>query len=305
MSAPEGAEERPEDAGEVLVGYDGSPDAAAAIEVGARLMPRHRACVVHLWSPPFASEGLRRRLWSRAESLDQFLELLEREGSAEAQRLAGDGVALARRAGWRAEPLVQRSFGGDGLELARLAERRRSAAMVLGSRGLGAVRALLGSFSDAVVHFSPVPVLVVPHPLPEDERRAVAGGPAIVGDDGSEGARAAVSAAAGLLPDRDLVIASVGDEGPEPDGAAGGREAEPAGARRVRLSASGPPGRRARAVADALAESAAAEGAAVIVVGSRGRSAQLEMLLGSVAMAVLHRAHRPVLVVPSRGRPVD
>ncbi|HEX6533949.1 MAG TPA: universal stress protein, partial [Gemmatimonadaceae bacterium] len=67
----------------------------------------------------------------------------------------------------------------------------------------------------------------------------------------------------------------------------------------------GPPGRRARAVADALAESAAAEGAAVIVVGSRGRSAQLEMLLGSVAMAVLHRAHRPVLVVPSRGRPVD
>jgi nucleotide-binding universal stress UspA family protein len=40
----------------------------------------------------------------------------------------------------------------------------------------------------------------------------------------------------------------------------------------------------------------------VIVVGSRGRSARREILLGSVAMATLHRAHRPVLVVPDLRR---
>jgi len=300
VSAAATGEGRPDDGPEVLVGYDGSPDAAAAIEVGARLLPGLRACVVHLWEPPFASEGLRRRLWGGAGSLDEFLELLEREGKAEAERLAADGVTLARQAGWRAAPLVDRGFSG-GLQVARLAERRRPSAIVLGSRGLGGVRAVLGSFSDAVVHFSPVPVLVVPHPLSEDARRAVAEGPVVVGDDGSEGARAALSAAAGLLPGRTLVVATAGDDGAAE--AAGDLPATgTAAARRVRLSLAAAVGRRARSVADALAECAAAEGAAAIVVGSRGRSAQREVLLGSVAMTVLHRAHHPVLVVPSGRR---
>src|SRR5690606_33852092 len=152
-----------DDGPEALLAYDGSPDAAAAIEVGASLMPGMRACVVHVWVPPFASEGLRRRLWREARNLDELLELLEREGKAEAERVAADGVALARAAGWRAvAPLVERGFN-DGLQIARLAERRGAAAIVVGSRGLGGVRAVLGSFSDAVVHFSPAPVLVVPH----------------------------------------------------------------------------------------------------------------------------------------------
>jgi nucleotide-binding universal stress UspA family protein len=302
VSAAAAREGARDDAGEVLVGFDGSPDAAGAIEVGARLLPGHRACVVHLWSPPFASEGLRRRLWKEADDLDCFLELLEREGSAEAERLAGDGVALATRAGWRAEPLVERGFGGGGLEIARLAERRGAAAIVLGSRGLGGVRSLLGSFSDAAVHFSPVPALVVPHPLPEAERADAARGPVVVGDDGSEGARAALAAAARLFPGRELIAASAGDEAAEPSGPGDPSEGGAPEARRVRLSAHAAPGRRARAVADALAECAAAEAAAVLVVGSRGRSAQRELLLGSVAMAVLHRAHRPVLVVPSGER---
>jgi len=58
----------------------------------------------------------------------------------------------------------------------------------------------------------------------------------------------------------------------------------------------------ARAVGDALSLCAKDRGAALIVVGSRGRSAARQILLGSVAMAVLHHAHRPVLVVPDAGR---
>jgi nucleotide-binding universal stress UspA family protein len=53
-------------------------------------------------------------------------------------------------------------------------------------------------------------------------------------------------------------------------------------------------------VGAALVAAAADAGAAVVVVGSRGRSAVKELLLGSVAMAVLHAARGPVLVVPSR-----
>jgi hypothetical protein len=43
----------------VLVGYDGSPGAANAVEIGARLLPDLAAHVVYLWAPPFTSAELR------------------------------------------------------------------------------------------------------------------------------------------------------------------------------------------------------------------------------------------------------
>jgi hypothetical protein len=52
------------------------------------------------------------------------------------------------------------------------------------------------------------------------------------------------------------------------------------------------------AVADALNECASDRDVAVLVIGSRGRSAAREFLLGSVAQATLHNAERPVMVVP-------
>lgn len=56
------------------------------------------------------------------------------------------------------------------------------------------------------------------------------------------------------------------------------------------------------AVADGLSEAAQDHGAAVLVLGSRGRSAVREVVLGSVAMSTLHRAHRLVMVVPPPDR---
>jgi nucleotide-binding universal stress UspA family protein len=49
-----------------------------------------------------------------------------------------------------------------------------------------------------------------------------------------------------------------------------------------------------------MAAAAADHGAAALVVGSRGRSAAREIILGSVAMSTLHHSHRPVMVVPNR-----
>ena len=54
-----------------------------------------------------------------------------------------------------------------------------------------------------------------------------------------------------------------------------------------------------RATADAPIACANQRNAAVLVVGSRGRSAASQVLLGSVAMATLHHSHRPVMVVPN------
>jgi nucleotide-binding universal stress UspA family protein len=276
---------------DLLVGFDGSPDAAGAIELGARLLPGRTATIAHLWAPPYARPELRSRVSRRTGSVKEMIELLEREARAEAERVAAEGVTLAIAAGWRAEPLVRRSLGGVGLELAELAEERMPAAVVVGSRGLTGVRAVLGSVSDEAVHASPAPVLVVPSFILTAEREAAASGPVLVGHDGSEGSERALDAAATLLGGRERIAAFVGEEEHAP--------VAPEGVPAAMLAPIGVSD-NARAVADALVRHAQAEGAAVIVVGSRGRSAVQEILLGSVAMAVLHHTDRPVLVVPAR-----
>jgi nucleotide-binding universal stress UspA family protein len=275
----------------VLVGYDGSPDAAEALEIAARLVPGCYARVVNLWAPPFAGRALRRRLLRVAASPDELSALLEREAQAEADRIAAAGVALARAAGWDAEALPRRGYGDQGIELAQLAEKLQSAAIVVGSRGLSGARAALGSVSDMVAHHSPAPVLVVPHPLLAEERQAATGGPVVVGYDGSDGARGALAAATSLFPGRELIAVTVADD--DIDGAdVPGAVVLDVGAR-----ARGP-----RAVAEALASFAVDREAAVVVTGSRGRSAWRKIMLGSVAVSVLRQAQRPVLTVPAYPR---
>ncbi|WP_238012274.1 universal stress protein [Dactylosporangium sp. AC04546] len=271
----------------VLVGYDGSPAASAAITAAAELFPQAKALVAHLWTPPFADDAMRRRLWTGAAQIDDFVAAVEREGGREAARIAGIGVTLAQAAGWDAEPLVSQTYAGEGLQLAELAEQHDADLVLVGSRGLGGARAVLGSVSDTVVHAATRPVLVVPHPLLSTEYAALAGGPVLVGYDGSAGAQLAVTAAARLFPTRRLLAVTV-DDGPAP-------AAPPAGTVEL-IKLPGRSGTPGRAVAGALTDCARDRSAAVLVVGSRGRSAVREILLGSVAMASLHRAHRPVLV---------
>jgi nucleotide-binding universal stress UspA family protein len=57
-------------------------------------------------------------------------------------------------------------------------------------------------------------------------------------------------------------------------------------------------GLHAPATSDALLARANEHNAAVLVVGARKHSLVREALLGSVALGLLHHAHRPVLVVP-------
>lgn len=280
---------------DVIVGYDGSPAAAAAIDAGAALFPQAHVWITHLWTPPFASESLRRRLWTGPADINRFIEAIEREGEAEARQLAERGVRLARTAGWDGEPLVRRTYGGEGLYFAQLAQDLDADLVLVGSRGLGGAQAILGSVSDMVVHYTPRPVLVVPHPLLTAEQAALASGPVLIGWDGSPGAEAARTAAARLFPGRDLITVSVdgaGTASPEDNRS----PAEDVPVERMKVaSGHGPHG---RAVAEELSACGRSRNAAALVVGSRGRSAAREILTGSVAMATLHHAHRPVMVVP-------
>jgi nucleotide-binding universal stress UspA family protein len=54
--------------------------------------------------------------------------------------------------------------------------------------------------------------------------------------------------------------------------------------------------------ANVIAEVAARDGADVIVIGTRGRSAAAGILTGSVAHRLLHSAHCPLMVIPPRAR---
>jgi nucleotide-binding universal stress UspA family protein len=260
----------------LLVGYDGSPDAAGAIELGARLLPGRDVRIAHLWAEPFAAGELRPRVSRRTQTVREMIGVLEQEAAAEAQRIAAEGVVLAEAAGWKAVPLLKRAYGAQGLELASLAEELEAEMLVVGSRGLTGPRAVLGSVSDQAAHTSPVPTVVVPRLVLTTERDAVAAGPILVGDDGSPGADRARETATRLFPGRDVTTWTVEDA------------------------------RTGRPVAEGLVRQALTIGAAAIVVGSRGRSAVREIMLGSSAIAVLHHTDRPAVVVPGRrSRPAD
>ncbi|MGV9796720.1 universal stress protein [Mycobacterium sp. NPDC003449] len=268
----------------VVVGYDGSPSANAAISTGSVLLPGAQSVIVYLCTPPFGSKGLRARLRHSARNVNELIDLVDSESEAEAHRLVGTGITLARAAGWSTEAMVKRTWAGEGLGLAQVADELEPDVVVVGARGIGATDAKMGSVSDLVVHHAPRPVLVCSQHMVSSEYEALAQGPIVVGVDGSPGADRAAAAAGRLFGGRDVRSVAV-DDGDAGDVAAAHR------VRRFRGSGAG-------ATADALVAFADEQHAAALVVGSRGRSGLRKVLLGSVAAATLQRTYRPVLVVP-------
>lgn len=268
----------------VVVGYDGSLSANGAIRTASALFPGADAVIVYLSTPPFGSKGLRARLRHSARNVDELIDLVDRESEGESERLVDLGATVARAAGWTAEPLVKRTWAGEGLGLAQVVEELQPDVMVVGARGIGASESKIGSVSDLVVHHAPRPVLVASQHMLSSEHEAVVDGPVVVGLDGSAGSDRALKAAEQLFPGRSVVTAAVND------GDADSVEAMHH-VRRFRGSGAG-------ATADALVAFADEQRAAALVVGSRGRSGLKKVLLGSVAGATLQRTFRPVLVVP-------
>jgi hypothetical protein len=136
-------------------------------------------------------------------------------------------------------------------------------------------------------------VLVVPYPMTTVEWAAAGSGPVLVGTDGSPHAQRALAAATTLFPHRTRLLVAVGEQDgpPAPTGVEG--------TELVTVRCTGRAG-KPRATASTLADEATRRGAAVLVVGSRGRGGTRDTLVGHVTRALLHCAHRPVLVVPDR-----
>jgi nucleotide-binding universal stress UspA family protein len=150
--------------GPVVVAYDGSEGAKRAVQAAGRLLPGHPAVVVHAWEPMF-----RRILASRAlaagavDDLRETVALLHDELADREAAITEEGVAAARAAGLDAVGDTVESDDGAWRAVAAAARAHGASVIVIGTRGLGAVRsALLGSVSSGLVQNAELPVLVVP-----------------------------------------------------------------------------------------------------------------------------------------------
>lgn len=283
----------------VLVGVDGSVSAQAALawaaaEASFRHCPLH---IVHTFTWPMIGDPFGLDL---AEPMDNGLR-------AAAGWILGEAENQARQAAPDIKITAELFAAGAAPTL--LSQAQEAELVVVGSRGLGGFRGLLvGSVSSTVATHAPCPVIVVhPHRVGS----AFAASPArriVVGVDGSEASAGAIRFAFQEAARRHVGVTAVHAARPTRQHPSlrvpadivehVDRQlfAETMDSKRILV-----PGIDVKTKlvhshpAQALLDEA--DGAELIVVGSRGRGGFTGMLLGSVSQAVLHHAACPVAVV--------
>ncbi|MBE1460930.1 nucleotide-binding universal stress UspA family protein [Nocardiopsis terrae] len=305
------AQERPP---AVIVGVDGSPAAHEALVWAAEAAARRREQlrIVHGLGVPTVVGTL------------PGAGGVERHSAVEAVREAGQAL-LAESAeyarGARPDLDVATVLGVEDAPEVLLNEAGHGDVIVVGSRGLGAVRAIvLGSVSVRTSAHAPCPVVVVPEPDGRDRHR----GKVVVGVDGSDSSRRALRFALdhALVTDSSVVVVNSW-EVPLPEDSASlaadaqslheevfdrqseeivaGVLAEVVDDRTEALDITA-----VRMQADpAQALLRAGEDADLIVVGSRGRGGVRGLVLGSTSQGVLHDARGPVAVLPPHSDETD
>jgi nucleotide-binding universal stress UspA family protein len=208
-------------------------------------------------------------------------------------------------------------IGGAGGRLAALANELEADMIVVGTHGRStADRMLLGSVSHAVVHEAAMSVACVP--LPDSGELASIRPPArvMVATDFSPIGDAAVSLAYSVVAPSGKVqlIHVIKERGRHPTDprdifipGGSGADSEVAEAER-KLQALVPPDERAPGIttethvlmageaAPAICQAAERLDASIVCIGTHGRTGLSKAVLGSVAQAVIHATHRPVLL---------
>jgi nucleotide-binding universal stress UspA family protein len=287
----------------ILCASDGSPGADEALRQASALGgPGARLIVLHIYTPPVplavAGYGIGQL---PASDLDAI--------AAQARESIGAQVVRAGVGGPHVE--IEVAFAGSATyaEIVRRAETVGADVVVVGGQGAtGLARILLGSVAQQVVRHSHAPVLVA-RPSPR-------GGEILAATDLSEPARHAVRAASQEARRRKsrLVVAHFLDLPPEmmalgwsavpapssmPESHAGRRRQAEEDLRREleTLGVEAEPVIGEGAPATSIVKLAEQRQASLIVVGTAGRTGLSRVLLGSVAAAVVERAHSSVLVV--------
>ena len=310
----------------LLIAFDGSDAAEAAVTSAGALFPGAQGRVLTAFNRTMEYEPVRRYSFAVDDStLRRGIEALAAEAQAAAFEISRAGAAAGADVGLALEPTVAAVGFSEWPAFLSAADEIDADAIVCGSRGRGAVaRSLLGSTSTSLVHHSTRPVLVVPQ-VPE-----ALDGPALLAYDGSSDARAAIERAGRLLPGRAAIVvhvwyspvrhslsgralahAPIGElrvviddyEAMFADVAGDVVKEGVALARDAGLDASGEAVESGAGAWRELAELADRRSAVVIVCGSRGRSSVASALLGSVSSGLVHNAQTPTLLVRESGSP--
>ena len=149
----------------VLIGYDGSEVARAAVRHAAELFAGRPTVLATVWEPGLASVSAGLSDTFGAGNLPPDLETVEAIDRAQrehASTVAGDGAEFARSLGLDVEPQAVPDEGDVAETLLGIARERGAAVVVVGSHGISGLRPrLLGSVSRRVVEHCDRPVLVI------------------------------------------------------------------------------------------------------------------------------------------------
>jgi len=161
----------------ILICYDGSEDARAAIERAGALFPGQAATVLTIWQP-FIEVVARAGVGFGVTPAIPNSDRIDEASQERAQEVVQEGVELARAAGLDAQPHVSAQATTTARAILEQANSLGANAIVMGSRGLTGVKSLLlGSVSHEVIHDADRTVVVVPSPKVAASRaRAIGGG---------------------------------------------------------------------------------------------------------------------------------
>src|SRR6185312_4470025 len=154
----------------ILIAYDGSDDAKAAVEHIADLVSGQPAVVVTVWEPYL--ELLTRYPATGTLLAAEDSQQVDAASRGAAEKTAEEGAGLARAHGLEASgrALMRQDSVAD--TLLTEADRVDAVAVVVGSRGLGGIGSLLlGSVSHALLQRADRPVVIVPSPKVAERRK--------------------------------------------------------------------------------------------------------------------------------------
>ncbi len=146
----------------ILVPYDGSASADAALEEAARYAKEDPGCALHVLQISDIEHQVIKRLDSSyGAAVPVGMREAFEDAQNEAQRKLERDVRLATRGLMNEIHVEVQSETTIGVQIVAYAAAHNIDLIIMGSRGLGGLRGILGSVSSFVLKEAKVPVLVV------------------------------------------------------------------------------------------------------------------------------------------------
>src|SRR5271163_4477846 len=153
----------------IVIAYDGSDAARAAVKEAAALFGSRPAIVLTVWEPGLADFMLMPNTMGTGTMMMPYdpatVQAVDKAAEDHARDIAEDGAQLARAGGLVAEALPVRDAADIADAILETASERGAAAIVIGSRGLKGLKSkMIGSSSSSVLGRSELPVVIVHAP---------------------------------------------------------------------------------------------------------------------------------------------